>query len=132
MNSLQICALALLGITAAAVLKKWNSDFLPLIRLAVTVLIAFCVTAWMAPIISYLKQLTDTAGIGGYAEFLFKALAIAWLTGICGDLCRESGELGAANGVELAGKVEILLLSLPLLSEVLELAKKLLGAVGSS
>ena len=48
------------------------------------------------------------------------------------DYDREMLRDMAANGVELAGKVEILLLSLPLLSEVLELAKKLLGAVGSS
>ena len=43
------------------------------------------------------------------------------------DICRESGEGGAANGVELAGKVELLLLSLPLINDILSVTKELLS-----
>ena len=61
------------------------------------------------------------------AEFLLKALGIAVLTQCCAELCRESGESGVANGVELAGKVEILLLALPLIAEILSTARELLS-----
>lgn len=126
MDSIQIMMLAVAGVTAISVIKKWSSDFLPFLRTALTVLLVVAVFSWLSPLVAYLKNLTETAGLAEHAAFLFKALGIAWLTQCCADLCRESGENGAANGVELAGKVEILLLSLPLLNEVLEIAKGLL------
>lgn len=130
MSSLQICMLAVLGVTAITVLRKWNSDFVPLLRLALAMLLSLGIFVWLAPIISYLRTVTEASGISGYAEFLFKALAVALLTQLCAELCRESGETGAANGVELAGKAEILLLCLPLLSEILDTVKELLAIGG--
>ena len=127
MDSIRVCMLAVAGVTAITVIKKWNSDFLPLLRIALAVLLAAVVFSWLSPLVTYLKNLTEATGVAEYAEFLFKALGIAWLTQCCADLCRESGENGAANGVELAGKVEILLLSIPLLNRVLEIAKQLLA-----
>ncbi len=127
MNSIQICMLALAGITAITVIKKWNSDFLPLLRVGLTVLLTAVALVQIEPLITYLKQLTELSGVTESAEFLFKALGIAWLTQCCADICRESGEGGAANGVELAGKLEILLLSLPLLNKLLEVVEKLIS-----
>ncbi len=126
MNSIQICMLAVAGITAITVIKKWNSDFLPLLRVALTVLLTTVALSRIAPLTAYLKQLTELTGVTESAEFLFKALGIAWLTQCCADVCKESGEGGAANGVELAGKLEILLLSLPLLNKLLEVVGQLL------
>lgn len=130
MDSIRICLLAIAGVTAITVIRKWNADFLPLLRLCLAILLSTVVLSLAAPLVSYLKNLTESVGISAYAEFLFKALAIAILTQLCAELCRESGETGAANGVELAGKVEILLLCLPLINEILSTAKELLSAVG--
>lgn len=127
MDSVKICLLAIAGVTAVTVIRKWNSDFLPLVRLCLAVMISAIVLSLAAPLVSYLKNLTEISGISGYAEFLLKALGIAVLTQCCAELCRESGESGAASGVELAGKVEILLLSLPLINEILATAKELLA-----
>ena len=127
MSSIQICMLAVAGVTAITVIKKWNSDFLPLLRIALTVLLTTAVLAWISPLIAYLRQLTELSGIADSAEILLKALGIAWLTQCCADVCRESGEGGAANGVELAGKVELLLLALPLINRVLEVVGELLS-----
>ncbi len=125
MDSLRICLLAVAGVTAATLIRKWSADFLPLVRLSVTVLFSALVIGMATPLIAYLKNLTELSGISGYAEFLIKALGIAILTETCAEICRESGETSAANGVELAGKVELLLLSLPLINEVLSTAREL-------
>ena len=126
MDSLRVCLLALIGVTAITVVRKWNSDFLPLIRLTISILISATVISLASPIVSYLQNLTEASGIASYAEFLFKALGVAILTQCCAELCRESGESGAASGVELAGRVEILLISLPLINELLATARELL------
>ncbi len=125
----RICALAILGTVALTVLRKWNAELLPLARVAVAVMLAFGGLVLLAPTVSYLKDLSEKTGISGYVAPLFKALAVALLTHLCAELCRENGESGVANGVELAGQLEILLLCLPLISEILEVAERLLSAV---
>lgn len=130
MESIRICLLAVTGVTAITLIRKWSADFLPLIRLALAVLVAAVVITLSSPIVTYLQNLTDATGIAPYAELLFKALGISILTQCCAELCRESGEGGAASGVELAGKVEILLISLPLINELLSTAKELFALAG--
>lgn len=130
MDSIRICLLAVAGVTAVTLIRKWNADFLPLMRLCLAVLLSAVVLSLAAPAVSYLRNLTELAGVSGYAELLLKALSVAVLTQCCAELCRESGESGAATGVELAGKVEILLLSLPLINEILSTAKELLAIAG--
>lgn len=127
MTGIQICMLAIAGVTAISVVKKWNADFLPLLRIALTVLLIGGALAWISPLLTYLKQLTDGTGVSQSAQLLFKALGIAYLTQICANVCRESGENGAAECVELAGKLEILLLALPLLNQILETVERLLS-----
>ena len=126
MTTLKFCMLAVTGVAAAMIVKQWKSDFLPLIRLALCLLFGIAVVTAATPLISYLSDLTGMGGISQYATVLMKALGIAVLTQCCSEICRGCGENGAASGVELTGKVEILLLCLPLINEILSAAEKLL------
>ena len=125
MSTLQICLFAVTAVTLAVLLRQWKGEFVPLLRLAVAAVLAAAVIA-MA-LVAYIRTLTENAGVSGYAEFLLKALGITVLTQCASELCRECGESGAAAGVELAGKVEILLLALPLIGEILSTARELLS-----
>lgn len=127
MSTVQICLFAVTGVTLAVLVRQWKNEFLPLLRLALAVVLAAAVIAMSAPLVAYIRTLTEDAGVPGYAEFLLKALGLTVLTQCCAELCRESGESGVANGVELAGKVEILLLALPLIGEILSAARELLS-----
>lgn len=62
-----------------------------------------------------------------YVPFLFKVVGVAWLAQIASDLCREMGSATLGGYVELFGRIEILLLCLPLVKEVLAWAQGLVG-----
>ena len=126
MTTLKFCMIAITGVAAALILKQWKSDFLALIRLALAVLFGIAVIGAIAPLISYIGSLMGHDGLSEYSAILFKALGIAVLTGCCAEICRECGEAGAANGIELTGKIEILLLCLPLINEILSGVQELL------
>jgi len=127
MDSLKICMLAVIGVAAALIVKQWKSDFLPLLHVALVILLSVVALRMAAPLISYLSELTKLEGITPYAELLLKALSIAILTQCCSEICRECGESAAASGVELTGKIEILLLSLPMIHEILSVAGQMLS-----
>lgn len=130
MDSAKLCLFGVAVVSVAVIIKKWNADFLPLVRLAATVLFAGTILSMASPLTAYLRQLTETTGLSDYAGFLLKALGIAVLTQICADVCRDAGENGIGNGVELAGKMEILILCLPLIGEIFSTAKTLFGMGG--
>jgi stage III sporulation protein AD len=68
-------------------------------------------------------------GMGESATLLFKGLGVAVLTQVCADFCRQSGEGQLASGVEFAGKAELLLLCLPCLKQLFELAAGMLSDI---
>ena len=132
MTVAKVCMLAVLGIAVTAILKQWKSDFLPLVRLGITAVLGALILSSAEPILRFLRVLTEESGQTQYATILFKALGIAILTQVCSDICRESGESGLSGGVELTGKIEILLLALPLMEDVLATARELLALGGGA
>lgn len=130
MSPVKICMIAVLGLSVTLILRQWKSDLLPLIRIGFTVLFAAALLVAAAPLFKFIHSIGQIGGLSEYMETLFKALGIAVLTEICAGICRESGEGGIAGGVELTGKAEILLLSLPMLTELLSTARELLSMGG--
>ena len=64
---------------------------------------------------------------GGMWQLILKALGISFVTEITSGVCRDSGEGTLASWVDMAGKMALLLLSLPLIREILTVARLLLG-----
>ena len=118
--------LAIMGVFVMMIVKQWKSDFLPLVRLGMVLLLGTAAVSAVSPLITYLSGLTKTEAFAPYSQILLKALAIALLTQYAAEICRECGESSVASGVEMMGKIEILLLCLPLINEILEAAQKLL------
>lgn len=132
MSSLKICMLAMTAVCAVMVIKQWRHDLLPLLRLAAAVLLAQAVLSASLPLIGWMRSLLGENGLSAYAEVLMKGLGISILTQSCANLCRECGEGGIAEGVEWMGRVEILLLALPLLERLLGLTRELLALGGGA
>ena len=122
----RIVVLAIIGLILTAVIKQWKADFLPLVRLAVTAVFTLCALSVATPFISFVKDLMPESVVV-WAKPLLKALGIAVLTQISSDLCRECGEASIASSVEMIGKIEILLLSIPLIEKIMALAQELIS-----
>lgn len=93
---------------------------------ASVILFSFAVTD-AGKAVAAIRQAVLDSGVGLEVETLLKALGIAALTQITADICRDVGEGTIAGQVELMGKMEIVLLALPLASQLLTLAKGLLS-----
>ncbi len=76
-----------------------------------------------------LQFIRDTMELSAFSEemgIMCKALGIAVIAQIGADICREAGESVVATQVELVGKAEILLLSLPLVTRIMTLIREML------
>ena len=120
----------LLILASSTVIKQWKSDFLPLVRIGAVVLCGTVLIANAKPLLSLVATLEKNAGASKDVETLLKGLGIVILTGISSDICRDSGEGTLASHIETVGKLELLLLCIPLIEEIFATAEKLLEMGG--
>lgn len=92
------------------------------------ILIIFACIAVFLESVSYLIDIIDTlsgmvSGLeetSAYLKIMFKVLGIALITQIISDLCRDCGESALAGQTEVAAKIFIVALILPLLQAVVK------------
>jgi stage III sporulation protein AD len=126
----KIGGIALTGLSALLILRAYKPEWATFLRMAVTVVSLGLVLSLAGTVMDYVTDLTAVTGALDEASWfiLLKALGLAFLTETAASVCRDSGEAGLATWVETAGKLEILLLSFPLIRTVLDTVSALLGA----
>lgn len=125
----KVGGIALTGLSALLILRSYKPEWAVFLRMAVTVVSLGLVISMAATAVGYVTDLTAATGaLDGEAwTILLKALGLAFLTETAASVCRDSGEAGLATWVETAGKLEILLLSFPLIRTVMDTVTALLG-----
>ncbi len=118
---LKIIAFALISLFMVLLFKDKRSDLVVLILLVSGISIFIFVFSELKGIISFLQELSETAGINiVYLELVIKILGIAYISSFCSEICKDAGAGSLASKVELVGKIFILILSLPILRAVLD------------
>lgn len=126
MGIVQIAGVALLCVALILCLKELRAPLAFPARLAATLLLFGAALALYIPVLDRIRVLFALSDAVDFATPILRAAGIALICEIAASFCRDLGENTVANGVLLFGKLEILVLSLPLLDDVLEIAKELL------
>ncbi len=127
MDTWKICGLALICLVSFSVVRQWGRDFEVPMKLAAAVVFLGILLGMAIPLVSWMREMLSVGAVSEYAELLLGAFGIAVVTGVCADLCRECREPTVASYVEMAGRLEILILSVPLIKEILHAVGQLPG-----
>jgi len=80
----------------------------------------------IASVIDILKDLSRRANIDMiYMSTIFKIIGISYIAEFGAQICRDAGVSATASKIELAAKIMIMVLSLPILIAVLDLILKI-------
>ena len=126
-ESVKICAIGIACAILCVLIKNARSEFLIPSRLSAVIIIFSFVVILINPILDFLKNTMGSTLPIDHMKILAKALGIAYMTQISSELCRECGENNIAFGIESAGKIEIIILSLPLISQVIEMSREMVS-----
>ena len=121
-----IAGAALLCVILILTLRELRASLALPARLAATLMLVGAALALLAPILLRVRELFALAGEPEYATVILRATGIALICELVATFCRDLGEGTVAEGVLLFGKLEILVLCLPLMDAVLDVAKELL------
>ena len=128
--SAKVGGLALVCLVVLLVLRQLKPEWGAFVRMAAAVAAAGFILTALSGVLALVEDLSSISGEALPADtwgILLRALGVAFLTEIAASICRDSGEGGLAGWVEMAGRVEILLLSFPLIRTVLSTVSDLLG-----
>ena len=106
-------------------LRSAKSSTAQLLGIGAFALMVFKIITDHASVISSVSLLMENSGFSEYGSVLIKALGIAAVCSVGGEVCRDLGEGPAASALELAGKIEIVALALPIAADLLALARGL-------
>lgn len=129
MDIFKIIAFSVLGTVASLLIKQLRPEFAPFVQLScVIVIFSMVYDGLNNSLLTVLQVVADSEAVSdGYVYLLIKVLAISVLGKVGSDVCKDSGNSVLATGVELAGKVVILAMCLPLLMNVLKLTVGIIG-----
>jgi stage III sporulation protein AD len=128
MNIVGIAGIAICAAVIAAMLRRYHQEYAVLVSIAAGVVILFAIFANVSPAVRQISTLLSSAGLtSDYAVILFKTLGICFLAQFAADACRDAGENALASNVELAGKLAIVVLALPLFEKIAKTATGLIG-----
>ena len=122
--------MALVSVTVGAVIKLIKGELSFAVKVAGALLGFGLLFLSLREVISSANSILNTDGFSEYAEVILKSLGVAFLTHIASSVCKDCGEQNIASVIEIAGKVEILLLSLPMVERLLKYTAEI-SALGS-
>lgn len=126
---LQVAVIGILAVIFISLLRARNGELAIVLSLAACVLIAVILLNLADPVITFLKNLRNMAGMDKkLMEPMLKTIGIGLLTQISSTVCADAGENAIARLIEVCGAVLALYVSLPLLEAVLEMMKTMGGS----
>ena len=114
MNIITIAAVAIVSAISAVAIKKHNGE------ISLMLSIACGVISLTATILQTVNKIAAASDMNiEYIKILLKVIGICIVTELAVSVCKESGQQAIATNVTLAGKILIMVTSLPLYTEIL-------------
>lgn len=129
MDMLNIAGVAITVAAFAVLLRQYKQEYALLLGVSAGIMIFLLILNKAQPAFSQINGFMEKSGVNtAYAEILIKAMGICFVTQFAADACKDAGESAMASKVELAGKFAVLLIALPLFTQVANLAIGLIGS----
>ncbi len=124
---IKIIGIALIALIITIIIKQYRPEFAIYISLVAGVIILALVIGNLTNVINLLKDISTRSGINNkFLGILLKMTGIAILTEFAISICKDAGENAIASKVEIGSKVIIISLSVPIITNLLEVILKLM------
>ncbi len=128
--NVKIVSIAGICIIASVMCKLFSDngkEYALYIKLAAAAAVMSMIIIFVSPIAETIRNIYSRAGADEeYLTVLFKALGICYITQFACDICKDSGENALASQAELAGKISLMIIALPLFESLTDIVVRLI------
>ncbi len=128
MNIFSVIGIALISACLIVILRKNSPEFAVPVSIIASVIILLISIVFGKSIFEKIEEISTSANISSEnIKLIFKAIGICYIVQIGKDVCNDCGETALGDKVDLAGKIAIASLSIPIATQVLELVLELVN-----
>lgn len=119
---LQIVGIGIIAVILIITLKAQKPEIAVQISIVTGIVIFLLIASKLSAVIQLINSFAQKANINtAYISTLLKIIGIAYIVEFGSEVCRDAGESSVATKIELAGKVTIVLLAVPIITSLLDL-----------
>jgi len=123
----QVVGIGLVGTVLAVYVKERNKEVAVLVSIVTGLIIFFFALERVEAVIGVLARLAERADVNAfYLTTILKIIGIAYLAEFGAQVAKDAGEASIAQKIELAAKILVLVLALPIILAVLESVLRLI------
>ncbi len=132
MNTVKLCGIAIISVMLIVTLKQLRPEFSSIMAIGTGIILFSCALTCFSPATDLLGTFADGMSGEAFENFsphigiMIKSLGVGMLAQSTADICRDSGESSIASKIELIGKAEIFVMSIPLITELLDITRGLM------
>lgn len=128
MEIVAIAGLVVVVAVLSVILRHQRPEQALILVLMTGVIITASLLSKAGSILDELSLVLSQSGLSSeYTMILFKGLGICLITQLASDTCKDAGEVALSAKAELAGRISLLVLGLPLFQKIASVAVGLIG-----
>lgn len=125
---LKVVAVAVVAVFLSIIVRHYRAEYSIFIALGAAVIIWAMLSDTLEKTLDSMRVMLSGTGIDNdYISIVFKTLGICILTQIASDICRDCGESALATKTELAGKIVILTVAMPMITSIAQISVELIN-----
>ncbi len=127
MEIVRIIGVGFLGLITTVILKEYKKEYAIYASLICGTIILFYSMGTLESIISFLVNIVSNSRYNNaFIKIILKITGIAILAEYAVSICKDLGENSIANKIDFASKIIVVSLSIPIISNTLEILTELL------
>ncbi|HEX7056271.1 MAG TPA: stage III sporulation protein AD [Bacilli bacterium] len=129
MEIVQIVGLGLIAAVLALIVKEQKPLFAFFISVFTGIVILVLLIASIREIIGVLQDLAAKSNVNMiFVKTILKIIGVAYIAEFGAQIVRDAGQDSIAGKIELAGKILIMVMAIPIITVIIETVMKLLPA----
>ena len=128
MDILKVIGVGITGAIIANLVKNGKEEFTIFVTLSTGVIILIYIMNSLGDVVVAFNQITDLSGIDDKLfGSVLKIIGIGYVTEYSASMCSDMSYASLGNKIQLAGKITIFLVALPIISGLIDLISKIAG-----
>ncbi len=128
MEIVKISAIGIITAFCVLILKDNKSEVAVLVGIAGGCIILLSVIDYFVNIVAFIENIADKSGIPqSLMLIVFKVVGVGYLTDFSAGIVEDAGQKSLSEKIVLAGKILIMIISLPVITLLFDTVSELLG-----
>ncbi|MBR5773278.1 MAG: stage III sporulation protein AD [Clostridia bacterium] len=125
---IKVVCVVMIAAFLSVIVRQYRAEYSLFIALGAGVIVWMMLSDTFSRAVESIRLMLSGTGIDNdYISIVFKSLGICILTQIACDICRDCNESALATKTELAGKIAILAVAMPMITSIAQIAVELIN-----